>query len=99
MAWIKTLPDDTMRGEVVRSALASLADDQPELAADWLRQLPDGVSQREGLDLVLSLWAARDLSSAVTWFQTLPASPLRCPCCPRHGPPSIRRAQSVQRRA
>lgn len=69
LAWAESLPNPLEREATATTILMELAASQPERAAEHAARLSDG-KMSPLVDKVVTLWAARDRSSAARWSRS-----------------------------
>ncbi len=76
IAWLKTLPENSRKRNLMRQVSYSISAADPKLAAEFAASLPPGEGRSEAISAVASQLAYTDLASAIDWVKQItdPAS-------------------------
>jgi hypothetical protein len=72
LEWAEALDDDAGKATLVRTMLARVMESDSREAADFAIGLNDPAARKEGMELVLSHWAATDAEGLAGWLESLP---------------------------
>jgi hypothetical protein len=77
--WVQALPPGSVRSELlgqlsyeIRTEAAVLASADPQKAAAWLRDFPEGEAVESAMALVAGRWAGQDPQAAIAYMTGLP---------------------------
>ncbi|NNC88932.1 MAG: hypothetical protein HKN82_10790, partial [Akkermansiaceae bacterium] len=71
LAWSETIPDSVLRQGAVTFIAQSIADEDPQQAADIVLSLPEREFQERGLYGISASWADADPDGAMAWAENL----------------------------
>jgi hypothetical protein len=74
--WVNALRDEQLRNGAMARVAERLAASDPKGTADWLASNP-GEAANRSMDDVISTWMKSDQSTAIAYFQNLPAGDVR----------------------
>src|SRR5262249_17760341 len=76
MSWARGLPEGPSKNSVLSSVAGTLAETNPQQAADYFTQLPPA-AQKTAAEQIAQQWGQSDPDAAANWAQSLPESDAR----------------------
>jgi hypothetical protein len=75
--WLRQLPDDFAKSDVLTALTRSLADEEPGRALEVAAMMPGGKARDAALNKVINSWGEKDFTGALAWAQQLQETALR----------------------
>jgi hypothetical protein len=75
--WLRQLPDDFAKSDVLTALTRSLSDDDPGPALEVAAMMPAGKARDSALTKVINNWGEKDFTGALAWAQQLQETALR----------------------